>query len=98
MEHLKHLTDVLSSWGFMINPYDQCVGNKMINGYANQQNDLENNVMENNSENQIDFIKMIQAWIYSTLSAQDETRQGLTFRVKKLIGRTLWSNWCRIYI
>jgi hypothetical protein len=28
----KHLTDVLSSWGFMINPNDHCVGNKMING------------------------------------------------------------------
>jgi hypothetical protein len=28
----KKLSDVLTSWGFVINPYDQCVANKHING------------------------------------------------------------------
>jgi hypothetical protein len=28
----KKLSDVLTSWGFVINPYDQCVANKHFNG------------------------------------------------------------------
>jgi Reverse transcriptase (RNA-dependent DNA polymerase)/Zinc knuckle len=28
----KKLTGVLESWGFVVNPYDRCVANKMVNG------------------------------------------------------------------
>ena len=28
----KNMTKTLTSWGFIINPYDWCVANKMVNG------------------------------------------------------------------